>query len=84
MLRGFQPQTDVYESLFGLATPFLNLSELRAGHTDVDCLGRGLRAHGARTTRALSASKRAELVLLPFFFFEPRWRLGAWGKCPTI
>lgn len=65
VLRGFQPQTDVYESLFGLATPFLDLSELNAGDTNVDYLGRrGLRAHGARTIWALSVSK---LVLWPFF-----------------
>lgn len=42
LLRGFQPQMDVCESLFSLATPFLDLSELLAGHTDVDNLGRGL------------------------------------------
>lgn len=85
VLRGFQPHTDVYESLFGLATRFLDLSELRTGHTDADHLGRrGLRAHGVRTTRALSTTKRTELVLWPFFFSEPRWRLGASGRCPTI
>lgn len=39
VFRGFQPQTDVYEPWSDLATPFLNLGELHAGHTDVDDLG---------------------------------------------
>lgn len=80
VLGGFQPHTDVYESLFGLGTPFLDLSELRAGHTDVGDLGRGLPAHRSPDHAGALCDQANRACLVAFLLFRAPLEIRGIGQ----
>lgn len=83
VLRGFQPHTDVCESLFGLATPFQDLSELRSGHTEVDDLGkRGLPAHRSPDHAGALCDQANRACLVAFLLFRAPLEIRDIGQVP--